>query len=85
MLMGAVIVSQSVLSLSDYAPLLDRDVHTVYSICGKLLSGLDFGTVLRDMRPSSTSLLQEKDPRIYAFVLTQMTGINYSQSRRSAL
>ena len=56
-LMSVVVVSQSALSPTDYASLLDMDIHTVYSICGKLRSVLDSGTMLQVKHASFVDFL----------------------------
>ena len=56
-LMSAVIVMQRFLTPSEYASLLGMDVYTVHSICGKLRSVLDSGTVLQVKHASFVDFL----------------------------
>ena len=56
-LMSAVIVMQQFLTPSEYASLLGMDVYTVHSICGKLRSVLDSGTVLQVKHASFVDFL----------------------------
>ena len=60
-LMSAVIVMQRFLGPSDYASLLDMDTYTVHSICGKLRSVLDFGTVLQVKHASFVDFLVTRE------------------------
>ena len=56
-LMSTIIVIQQFLSPLEYASLLGMDVYTVHSICGKLQSVLDSGTVLQVKHASFVNFL----------------------------
>ena len=62
-LMSAVVVMQRYLDPSDYASLLDMDTNTVRSICGKLRSVLDLGTVLQVKHASFVDFLVTERPQ----------------------